>query len=361
MFDVAVIGAGIAGLTVAQQLHQAGYKVVVVDKSRGVGGRAATRRLQGTCADHGLRYLEPQGKLIEKLIDVLRVQQSDFAGNRGILQVWENPVCGESAKPNSSSLLPRYVAPMGMNAIAKFLATGLEMRLNQRVQEITPTDEKAWHFTFEQKADPLIVKAVVVAIPAPQALMLLEPLAKTIPTEFLDSLRAVEFDPCLSVMAGYPASRQQDLSNVDPSLHPDVTHDSDLGWIGLDSSKRPNPQLPVFVLHSTAEFAKHYLDAEDLNPAARQMLSRAAQLLIPWLDSPEWFQIHRWRYAFPSRPWDQDCLDAGTPLPLICCGDWCRGNLVEGAMNSGLAAAIKINQQMEMRSLPGESFLAAIS
>ncbi|MBD2741992.1 FAD-dependent oxidoreductase [Coleofasciculus sp. FACHB-1120] len=364
MFDVAVIGAGIAGLTVAQQLHQAGYKVVVVDKSRGVGGRVATRRLQGTCADHGLRYLEPQGKLSEKLIDVLGVQQSDFAGNRGILQVWENPVYEwEPAKPNSSSLLPRYVAPMGMNAIAKFLATGLEMQMNQRVQEITATDEKTWHFTFEQKADPLIAKAVVVAIPAPQALMLLEPLAKTIPTEFLDSLRAVEFDPCLSVMAGYPASRQQDLSNAETGnfpLHLDVTHDSDLSWIGLDSSKRPNPQMPVFVLHSTAEFANRYLDAEDLNPVARQMLSHAAQLLVPWLDSPEWFQIHCWRYAFPSRPLDLDCLDAGTPLPLVCCGDWCGGNLVEGAMNSGLAAAVKINQQMEMRSLPGESFLEAL-
>ncbi|MEP0754376.1 FAD-dependent oxidoreductase [Trichocoleus sp. Lan] len=363
MFDVAVIGAGIAGLTVAQQLHQAGYKVVVVDKSRGVGGRVATRRLQGTCADHGLRYLEPQGQLTEKFIDVLRVKQSDFEGKPGIVQAWTNPVCREPAKPNLSSIRPRYVAPMGMNAIAKFLATGLEMRLNQRVQEINPTDEKTWHFTFEPKADPLIAKAVVVAIPAPQALMLLEPLAKTIPTQFLDSLRAVEFDPCLSVMAGYPASRQQDLSNAETvnfPLHLDVTQDSDLAWIGLDSSKRPNPQMPVFVLHSTAEFAKHYLDAEDLNPVARQMLSRAAQLLVPWLDSPEWFQIHRWRYAFPSRPLHQDCLGAGTPLPLICCGDWCGGNLVEGAMNSGLAAAVKINQQMEMRSLPGESFLEAL-
>ncbi|MGA9382555.1 MAG: FAD-dependent oxidoreductase [Phormidium sp.] len=39
MFDVAIIGAGVAGLTVGQQLRQAGYRVVVVEKSRGVGGR----------------------------------------------------------------------------------------------------------------------------------------------------------------------------------------------------------------------------------------------------------------------------------------------------------------------------------
>ncbi|HAJ60832.1 MAG TPA: FAD-dependent oxidoreductase, partial [Cyanobacteria bacterium UBA8543] len=60
-----------AGLTCAQQLHQAGYSVVVVEKSRGVGGRVATRRLNDTHADHGVRYLEPQGKLLQQLIERL--------------------------------------------------------------------------------------------------------------------------------------------------------------------------------------------------------------------------------------------------------------------------------------------------
>lgn len=37
MTDVAVIGAGMAGLVCAQQLKQAGYSVLVVEKSRGLG------------------------------------------------------------------------------------------------------------------------------------------------------------------------------------------------------------------------------------------------------------------------------------------------------------------------------------
>jgi predicted NAD/FAD-dependent oxidoreductase len=62
-----------------------------------------------------------------------------------------------------------------------------------------------------------------------------------------------------------------------------ISNDSDLAWIGLDSSKRQNPEMPIFVLQSSAEFAQGYLDAQDLSSAAQQMLSRAAQLLIPGL------------------------------------------------------------------------------
>lgn len=84
MFNVAVIGAGMAGLVCAQQLAMAGYTVVVVEKSRGLGGRVATRRLHGTCADHGLRYLEPQGQLLQQLVQVLC--------DRHLLKVWTDTV-----------------------------------------------------------------------------------------------------------------------------------------------------------------------------------------------------------------------------------------------------------------------------
>ncbi|MFN6068758.1 MAG: FAD-dependent oxidoreductase, partial [Pseudanabaena sp.] len=53
MKDVIVIGAGMSGLICAQQLKQAGLDVTIVEKSAGLGGRMATRRLQGTWVDHG--------------------------------------------------------------------------------------------------------------------------------------------------------------------------------------------------------------------------------------------------------------------------------------------------------------------
>lgn len=84
MTDVAVIGAGIAGLVCAQQLTQAGYSVRIVEKSRGLGGRVATRRLYGTCADHGACYLKPKGELFGRLLELLH--------QRHVLEVWTDTV-----------------------------------------------------------------------------------------------------------------------------------------------------------------------------------------------------------------------------------------------------------------------------
>ena len=204
---------------------------------------------------------------------------------------------------------------------------------------------------------------MVIAIPAPQALILLEPLAE-LPAVFLNNLRSVEFAPCLSVIAGYPAQLNQNpawkaITFLD---HPD------LAWIGLDSSKRMMAgQSPVLVVQSSAEFAQTRLEAQDLHPAGHQLLKSATECLRPLLDSPpDWMQVHRWRYAFPRHLWHETYLYAAIPLPLVCCGDWCGEaswrsvnfacNQVESAMLSGLAASEKINHLLQERSLPGANF-----
>jgi len=337
VFDIAIIGAGMAGLTCAQQLYQAGYRVVVLEKSRGVGGRVATRRIQGTPVDHGVPFLEAKGKLSQQLIETLC--------DRGILHRWMD----NQDEAECSS--PRYIAPTGMTAIAKYLAQGLDIRFSCRVCAIAPTREQTWQITYhtpEETDNNLTAAAVVMAIPAPQALTLLEPLEKEFPSNLLESLQAVEFNPCLSVMAGYSSLQHPPLTSSSINCLPD----DNLAWIGLDSSKRSNLTSPIYVLHSTAQFAQHYLEAPNLQEAGQRLLAHGAQLLVPGLKSPDWFQVHRWRYAFVRTPAEQDCLATTTPLPLVSCGDWCGNTLIESAMKSGFAAAVHINQQLRQLSLP---------
>ncbi|MDP3490273.1 MAG: FAD-dependent oxidoreductase, partial [Phenylobacterium sp.] len=43
---IAIIGAGMAGLSCAEALSDAGHAVQVLDKGRGPGGRMSTRRIE---------------------------------------------------------------------------------------------------------------------------------------------------------------------------------------------------------------------------------------------------------------------------------------------------------------------------
>src|SRR3990167_5715659 len=54
--EIAIIGAGIAGLACARRLQLAGVSVTLIDKSRGPGGRMSTRRGEQWQCDHGAQY-----------------------------------------------------------------------------------------------------------------------------------------------------------------------------------------------------------------------------------------------------------------------------------------------------------------
>jgi renalase len=328
MFDVAIVGAGLSGLICAQQLHQAGYRVVLVEKSRGLGGRVTTRRLQDTCADRGLSYLISTGELTTSFVELLQAQN--------IVTVWTDTVHEFRADFGLKAVKgsPLYIAPKGMSEVARFLAKDLEIQLSKRVVSLN-LNHDFWHLQVENSYAEIVAKAVVVAIPAPQALTLLEPIAAP---EVLDSLRKVEFSSCISVIAGYAADMPLPLWQAVT-----VMDDDTLAWIGNDSSKRPGKTPPVFVFHSAAKFAQTYIDMEDLQPVGQQLLNRAAKV-FPELANPDWLQCDRWRYAFPTEPLTDNCLNVGTPQPIVCCGDWCGGINLEGAMRSGLAAADRINQ-----------------
>jgi renalase len=358
--DVAIIGAGVAGLTCGRVLQQAGYRVVLLEKSRGVGGRLATRRLHETRADHGSCYLSPKGELFRELIEDL-VEE-------GVVKVWTDCVYGFTpedglyASTDRRDRIPRYVAPEGMNAIAKYLSSGLNIQFNQRAIALTLTRDRTWQITLENthpdSANNLITtnleaKAVIVTVPAPQAIALLESLAPkhTLATSSLDSLRKVAFNPCIAVMAGYTEAHRQDWQTRYPEVSAIALTHPDLAWIGLDSSKRTIPSTPVFVVQSSAAFAETTLDCADVNPLGKDLLNSAADLLAPWLRSPTWMQVHRWRYALSSRPLGQKFWTAETAAPLLCAGDWCTGMKAENALIAGVEVADAFNRQMGEKAI----------
>lgn len=343
-FDIAVVGAGLAGLTCAAQLRQAGYRVVVIEKSRGLGGRAASYRLEGHRVDRGLRFVTEENRLLAALVKILR--------DRNILQGWTD----EDWMFDNGELVParvplRYAAPEGINAVGKFLAQGTSVWFSRRLTAIAPTGS-GWHLRLDPVADgsnapmELTARAIVSAIPAPQILPCLA--QAQVPQHVRDILERVEYNPCITVMAKYPpAAAPPQLPWKSVQFLPDT----DLYWVGLDSSKRESDR-PLVVVHSSAGFARSHFEAADLTAIAHQLLAQVAQYLGDWLSAPELVRVHRWRYAFPRNSWHQDCLVTTAPHPLVCCGDWCGASQAETALRSGLAAASATNSQLEQRALP---------
>ena len=60
---IAIIGAGIAGLSCASALQKAGFNVTLFEKSRGPSGRLSTRVTPQWQCDHGAQYFTARDPL----------------------------------------------------------------------------------------------------------------------------------------------------------------------------------------------------------------------------------------------------------------------------------------------------------
>src|SRR3546814_9540556 len=78
---VAIIGAGISGLACARRLRDAGLEATLFDKSRGIGGRLATRRANPgnpeVAFDHGATHFTARSEGFTKLVAAWEQASSD--------------------------------------------------------------------------------------------------------------------------------------------------------------------------------------------------------------------------------------------------------------------------------------------
>lgn len=69
--DTVVVGAGLAGLTAARALTDAGRDVAVVEANDRIGGRTLTRTVQGNAVDVGAQWIGPGQHRMLRLVDEL--------------------------------------------------------------------------------------------------------------------------------------------------------------------------------------------------------------------------------------------------------------------------------------------------
>lgn len=334
MNDVLIVGAGVAGLAAAQRLTAAGLRVGVLEKSRGVGGRLATRRmatLRGeVLVDHGAQYFTCRSLEFQKILAPLLEQRLVTNWLEAISTLTPQGITSASA----AHIYPRYCCPQGMTTLAKALATDLTIQRQAKVGKLRLTAGSNWQ-VFTEAGEVFSARALILTPPPQQSLTLLGSLAKQFD---LAAVWEVQLAPCLAVIAGYHPTAKVDEMPRGLRWQDDPV----IAWSAVDSSKRPHPPAPVLVFHTTPQFAR---DHETDHPQSQiaSVLEHAAQKLHPHvlldLRSPEWSQAHYWRYAQPINPLSRQWLGSAVPAPLILAGCWCNQGRVEGAFLSGQAAA----------------------
>jgi renalase len=303
-----VVGAGLAGLTAARTLVSAGHDVTVFDKGRAPGGRMATRRIGAATVDHGAQFFTARS-------DVLGVLVREWTAD-GLVTEWCR---GFGADPDG---FPRYAVRGGMNALAKHLAAGLDVRCSAMVFAIC-RGAHGWAVQLDD-ASHHPCDGVVVTCPLPQSYSLLVPAEVTMP----ETLLRTDYDRTLALLAV--------LDGPSAVPEPGGVHGAPGFTFIADNLRKGVSAAPALTMHADPPWSKANWDADrEVTHAA--LLALAA----PWLGSATVVesQVKRWRFATPRTIWPDPCWRPEDGSPVVLAGDAFAGPRVEGAILSGAAAA----------------------
>lgn len=316
--SIAIIGAGLSGMTCAHVLQKEGHAVTLFEKSRGPGGRLTTRRRDTATYDHGAQYFTAHSEAF-----AAEVARWDDAG---VVARWDGrfaAIVDGELRPDLSTRT-RWVGTPKMSSLGRHLATGLSIRLQTRVTSLQG-GRGAWTLHDESGDAHGPFDLVLVSAPGPQAKALLPERSS-----LQGAARALLYAPCWAVMADYaePALSAWDGLKVDAEP---------LSWIARDSSKPGRPEGERWVLHASAAWSHRYLE----EPPEFVIAALTDALRTLGAPAPTQAQAHRWRYALSVPATGEPAMFAAEEgLGLM--GDGLIHPRVESAWASGIACADRV-------------------
>ena len=339
--DVLVLGAGMCGLVIAQELVNAGQKSwLMMDKGRSVGGRMATRRIDGQTFDHGAQFFTARSSKFKQVAEAWLKDGIIKEWTRGFNHNFHLP-----AHPIDDGH-PRYIGVDGMNQICRHLASKLpadQVLLNQKIVGI----ELIRDFLILRSEDGrgVATKSLVLTTPIPQTLELLKTIAGAEdPNTFAAELAKVIYDPCVALM-GFFYAEELPLDAL-PIQSPEAV----ISFIADNYSKGLTSEKGALTVHLSAEASRGMFTAHD-QVIAGYVCHQLKQLFgLKKISMPKSYEIQRWRYAAPqsglqSTYLDWACGDSSGPRILLA-GEAFGGPKIEGAFLSAQAAAQRLLGQI---------------
>jgi predicted NAD/FAD-dependent oxidoreductase len=345
---VAVIGGGMAGVVCARTLLQAGHQVTLIEKSRGFGGRMATRRTEFGGFDHGAQYFTVRDKRFAQVL--LTAQDQVKAWSVSTVRVLDElgHVLASAPPPTE----PHFVATPGMSGLVSHWAqplvdpdrhnvSGATVLMQTRVTHLErdALNAEQWQLRAEDTEGGQHVYGgfdrVVLALPHLQAHDVL--LASGHSPDLRRQLDNVRVAPCWTLMVAYPNAMQPNLPHIGPQWNAARSTHHRISWLARENSKPGRERIERWTIQASPAWSSKHL--EDSDDRVKGKLLKGFAEITGIRATPAHAVVHRWRFAQTQQPLGQPFI-FDQSLGIGLCGDWCLGHRVEDAFVSGLELAL---------------------
>jgi len=341
--DLAIVGAGAAGAAAAYALRAADHDVTVFEKSRGVCGRAATRR-RGDCTyDHGANYVKDDSERVTELLTETLPTEGLVAVDDPVWTFDADGRIAESDRPTET----KWSYERGITQLAKrlFAETDAEIAFETRVGGLERTGDR-WRLG-DVDDEPLgSFDAVLLTPPAPQTAELLTATTWDDPrrAELAAAVEAVPYRTIYTVLLHYPFELDRPWYGL---VNTDREHE--VGWLSREECKDghvPDGESLLVAQMSPAWSSRRYDDPSDEVKADAAGI--VAELLgDERLADPDWTDYQGWRYALPEGGVDGGIVDDAADRDLFLAGDWVAG---EGRLHDALGNGLETGERIADRS-----------
>ncbi len=321
--NIAIIGAGLAGGTLAQRLHQQGYTVTLFEKSRGVGGRLSSCRLPSGEADLGAPTLT-------ELLSQHSPQNSaytDWLVDQGSVEPW----LASLSDFNDATHQEKYtetllVHEQKQSRLIRTLIKGCTLHTSTRIKHLVPEKQGCSLIDNQGKALGSFSRVIVTA-PAPQAVELLN--------------KVPQFSKIAAQIKTYPTWVSIICLETPTAIDTDIFCGSHPTFARIirDTSK-PNHQsgdnTEAWYLEANRDWSTAHQSAA-IESVSAQLLSEF-KLVVKKPIKHSFQRTHRWLYAGHGTVHSEPFLLCDK-TGIGACGDWLGATGLEGAWQSGDALA----------------------
>ncbi|WP_227396576.1 NAD(P)/FAD-dependent oxidoreductase [Jeotgalibacillus aurantiacus] len=278
-YQTVIVGAGLTGITAARQLQHKGENILLIDKSRSVGGRMATRRVDGGKADHGAQFFTTRTEAFKQIT-------AEWL-EKGWVKHW----FGDDH--------PRYASVDGMNALMKRYAENLPAVLDKRITGLKKVD-RGYELTDEEGQSVAIAEKVILTMPIPQITDLLEGNAIDVPTD----LKNVDMTPVVAGLFSFETAPSSEKGLITGDFHEGIDRI-------IEHKEKGISDTPVATVYMTGEWSKKHFDHDQ-----EETLSFIEKQAAPFFGeaSIRTRQLKKWRYAETVNPLNTSTLKLGDGL-----------------------------------------------